>query len=86
MTISLHNGTTRGDLSSASSELDHWFISEGNTFDNVITSVAATLLGSSRYTVLHPPSGSLSLSYYGYFYGKGSNTGSEPRLTMVYTH
>lgn len=90
MTVGLHSSTSLGGAQGVySSILTSMFISEGNTFDFVLggSTWAPFKAGGTTYMVLAPDSSNLhNLGWYGYFYGKGSNTGNEPRLTVVYTH
>jgi hypothetical protein len=89
MTFGLHSSTSLGGGQGVySTILTSAFISEGNTYDYVLASTvwAPFKAGGVTYMVLAPDSSHLhDLGWYGYFYGKGSNT-SQPRLTVVYTH
>jgi hypothetical protein len=86
MITSFHTGTTLGNLSSVSSELQSWTIGEGQVLSTALVPAAwEPFQTSGTYAVLHPPSSSNNELYYGYFSGPGS-TSSEPLLTVRYSH
>jgi hypothetical protein len=86
MTWGMHSSTSLGS-STYSTLLTSAFISEGNTFDFVFQNWSAFAAAGTTYMVLAPDSADQhNLNWYGYFYGKGQDQGSMPRLTVQYTH
>jgi len=88
LTVSFHAGTTLGNLSSVTSELQNWAQGEGQILETQLTPTAWApfqSLAGITYAVLHSPSSSNDPQYYGYFYGPG-NSALEPRLTVKYSH
>lgn len=88
MTVSWHTSDLQGSISHISSEWQNWHINEGQML-TVNLSVAAWQQfknAGTTYGVLSPKGGSQDLSYYGYFWGGGTNNSNVPRLAVTYTH
>ncbi len=87
MTVSFHSGTTLGNLTSVSSELQNWQQGEGQMLATALTPAAWAPFKAAgvTYTVLHSPNSSNDPKYYGFFYGPGSNS-QQPLLTVQYSH
>ena len=90
MNVGVHTSTSLGSTtwSAILNTTSGWFISEGNTFAfSVNSSMWTSMFAASTYTVLAPYSGALTnLSWYGYFYGYGSDASSVPLITVNYSH
>jgi len=86
-TVSFHSGTTLGNLTTVSNELQNWAMGEGQTLATELigTAWAPFKAGGLTYTVLHPPSSSLALNYAGYWAGPDIPA-QQPLLTVKYNH
>ena len=86
-TVSFHSGTTLGNLTTVSNELQNWAMGEGQTLATELigTAWAPFKSGGLTYTVLHPPSSSLALNYAGYWAGPDIPA-QQPLLTVKYNH
>jgi hypothetical protein len=88
MTVSWHSGTTLGNLTSVSTELQNWDMGSGQLLTQALTSSAWApfAAGGLTYSVLHSPSSSLNEEYFGYFYGLNGSGSQVPQLTVKYSH
>jgi hypothetical protein len=90
-TVSFHSASGAAPnqaLNGVSSELQNWHINEGQTLWTTLGSSAWSpyKAGGTTYTVLHPPSSSLSLNYYSYYAGANGSASNIPQLAVYYSH
>ena len=87
MTVSVHSSSgSVGNLGAVSGELGVYHANASQFQEVTLTSGvwAPFKAGGVTRMVLRPPGGSLSLDYYGYFWGGGNNNSYVPRLTVTY--
>lgn len=88
MTVSWHTSDLLGSISHISTAWQTWHINEGQKLTTTLTVAGWQQFknAGTTYGVLSPTGGSLSLDYYGYFWGGGTNNSNVPMLTVTYTH
>lgn len=85
MTVSLHSSLVLQNTGAVSNELTSWHINEGQQLAQPFSNWSAWKTANT-YAVLYPPGGSLSLNYYGFFWGGGANNANVPAMIVNYTH